>query len=76
MLLLIKVMLLDFYHLSQHVHAAAKCCLGETQAAKDWTAARLKETRELGVTPVLLAIDALAKKIRSAGQATEPKGSA
>jgi len=65
MLLLIKVMLLDFYHLSQHVHAAAKCCLGETQEAKDWTAARLKEIRELGVTPVLIAIDTLAKRIRA-----------
>jgi hypothetical protein len=65
MLLLIKVMLLDFYHLSQHVHAAAKCCLGETQEAKDWAAARLKEIRELGVTAVLAAIDTLAKKIRA-----------
>jgi hypothetical protein len=65
MLLLIKWMLLDFYHLSQHVHAAAKCCLGETPEAKDWTAARLKEIRELGVTPVLSAIDALMKKIRA-----------
>jgi hypothetical protein len=65
MLLLIKVMLLDFYHLSQHVHAAAKCCLGETQEAKDWAAARLNEIKELGVTPVLSAIDALMKKIRS-----------
>jgi hypothetical protein len=65
MLLLIKVMLLDFYHWSQHVHAAAKCCLGETREAKDWTAARLKEIRELGVTSVLSAIDALMKKIRA-----------
>jgi len=65
MLLLIKVMLLDFYHLSQHVHSAAKCCLGETQEAKDWVAARLKEIKELGVTAVLAAIDTLAKKIRA-----------
>jgi hypothetical protein len=65
MLLLIKVMLLDFYHLSQHVHAAAQCCLGETQEARDWTAGRLKEIKELGVTPVLAAIDALMKKIRA-----------
>lgn len=65
MLLLIKVMLLDFYHLSQHVHAAAKCCLGETQEAKDWTATRLKEFKELGVMPVLAAIEALAKKVRA-----------
>ena len=61
-------MLLDFYHLSQHVHAAAQCCLGETQEAKDWTTTRLKEFKELGVTPVLAAIDALAKKIRSAAK--------
>jgi hypothetical protein len=64
-LLLIKVMLLDFYHLSQHVHAAAKCCLGETQDAKDWALARLKEIRELGATAMLAAIDALSRKIRA-----------
>lgn len=73
-LLLIKVMLLDFYHLSQHVHAAAKCCLGETQQAKDWTAMRLKEIRELGVTPVLSALDALAKKIRAPAKRQSLKG--
>lgn len=65
MLLLIKVMLLDFYHLSQHMHEAAKCCLGETQEAKDWTAARLKEIKELGAGATLSAIDALTKKIRA-----------
>lgn len=64
-LLLIKMMMLDFYHLSQHIHAAATCCLGETQEAKDWTAARLKEIKELGATAVLAAIDTLAKKIRA-----------
>ncbi len=74
MLLLIKVMLLDFYHLSQHVHAAARCCLGETPQAKDWTAARLKEIRELGVTPVLSAIDALAKKIRAPAKRESLRG--
>jgi len=63
--LLIKMMLLDFYHLSEHVHAAAKCCFGEMPEAKNWAAARLKEIKELGVTPVLAAIDALAKKIRA-----------
>ncbi len=73
-LLLIKVMLLDFYHLSQHVHAAAKCCLGETQEAKDWAAARLKEIKELGVTPVLAAIDALARKIRAPAKRQSLRG--
>jgi hypothetical protein len=74
MLLLIKVMLLDFYHLSQHMHAAAKCCLGETQEAKDWTAARLKEIKELGVSPVLAAIDALAKRIRAPAKRESLRG--
>jgi hypothetical protein len=64
-LLQIKAMLLDFYHLSQHVHEAARCCLGETPAAGEWVAARLKEMKEVGVAPVLAAIDALEKKMRS-----------
>jgi hypothetical protein len=64
-LLLIKVMLLDFYHLSQHVHEAAKCCLGETPQAAEWVAARLKEIKERGVMPMLASIDALEKKMRS-----------
>ena len=67
-LLLIKVMLLDFYHLSQHVHETAKCCLGETQEAKDWALARLKEIRELGATAMLLALDALSRKVRAAAK--------
>jgi hypothetical protein len=64
-LLLIKVMMLDFYHLSQHVHTAAKCCLGETPAARQWVAARLAEFKQQGPTPVLAAIDTLAKTIRA-----------
>jgi hypothetical protein len=73
-LLLIQVMLLDFYHLSQHVHAAAKACLGETQEAKDWVAARLKEMKEQGAAPMLAAIDALARKIRSPAKRESLRG--
>lgn len=65
MLLLIKVMMLDFYHLSQHVHAAAKCCFAETPEAGEWAVARLKEFKHQGATPVLAAIDTLAKKTRA-----------
>lgn len=64
-LLLLHLLLLDFYHMSQHVHAAAKCCLGDTPAAKQWIEQRLKEMKELGVTPVLAAIDVLKKQVRS-----------
>jgi hypothetical protein len=65
MLSMLKAMLLDFYHLSEHVHAAAKCCLGETPQAKDWALARLREFKEQGVTAVLAAIDDLGKQVRS-----------
>jgi hypothetical protein len=64
-LLLLKVLLLDFYHLSQHVHATALCCFGESQVAREWASARLAEIKQLGVAPVLLAIDALKKKVRA-----------
>jgi hypothetical protein len=65
-LLLLHMLLLDFYHMSQHVHAAAKCALGDTPAAKQWVEQRLEEMKELGVTPVLTAIDTLKKQVRSA----------
>jgi len=58
-------MLLDFYHLSQHVYDAAKCCLGDTPAAHQWARERLQEFKERGVTPVLAAIDLLMKELRS-----------
>jgi hypothetical protein len=64
-LLAIKGMLLDFFHLSQHVHAAAKGALGDTPAAKAWAAARLAEFKTVGPTPVLAAIDALARAVRA-----------
>jgi len=64
-LLMLKAMLLDFYHLSEHVHAAAKCCLGETQASRDWALARLKQFKEQGVAAVLAGIDDLRKQVRS-----------
>jgi hypothetical protein len=57
---------LDFYHLAQHVHAAAKQCLGEgTAAAADWAHARLGEIKRSGPVPVLAAIAALSKRVRS-----------
>ncbi len=64
-LLTLGAMLLDFYHLSQHVYDAAKCCLGDTPAAHEWARDRLNEFKELGVTPPLAAIDLLMKKLRS-----------
>jgi hypothetical protein len=61
----VKVTLLDFYHLSQHVHQAARACLGETPAALAWAKARLEEIKTQGVQAVLAAIAQLNAKVRS-----------
>ena len=56
---------LDFYHLAQHVHAAADACLGEgTPAAGDWARARLSQAKRGGPGPLLAAADALARAFR------------
>lgn len=57
--------LLDFYHLSQHVHEAAKACLGETPAALAWAQARLAEFKTIGARAVLAEIEALDRRMRS-----------
>ncbi len=57
-------MLLDFYHLSQHVHQTAQCCFGDTPAAKEWAVERLREIKQTGIKPVLAATDALTRKVR------------
>jgi len=67
-LVLLGALLLDFYHLSEHVYDAAKCCLGDTPAAAEWAAARLAEVKALGVAPVLAAIHALNKTVRAAAK--------
>ena len=57
--------LLDFYHLSQHVHEAAQVCLGETPAALAWVQARLEEFKTIGARAVLVEIEALGRRMRS-----------
>jgi hypothetical protein len=66
--LTLRVLLLDFYHLAQHVHGAAVCCLGDTDAAKQWAHQRLHEMKTVGVSAVLAAIDALSKQVRAKGK--------
>jgi len=66
--LTLRVLLLDFYHLAQHVHAAAVTCLGDTEAAKQWARERLREMKTVGVSAVLAAIDALNKQVRAKGK--------
>lgn len=67
----LTMMLLDFYHLSQHIHATAMACMGETPEAKQWAAARLHEFKHRGAAEPLGAVEALRKKVRSqAGRAS------
>jgi hypothetical protein len=54
----LDMVLLDFYHLSQHVHQAAKGCLGETDEARGWTDARLREFKKSGPVAPLVAMRA------------------
>jgi len=64
-LLCLRAILLDFYHLAEHVHQTAGVCFGPVQSAGEWAAARLEELKAGQVAGVLAAIDALGRKVRS-----------
>lgn len=64
-LVCLNAVLLDFYHLAQHVHEAARCCLGETEAARAWVAEQLSQVKAGGAKALLAGIDALAKQVRA-----------
>jgi len=65
----ISSILLDFYHLAEHVHATARCCLGEgSAAALAWASARLAEAKASDLPGMLAAIGALERRVRSAGK--------
>ena len=62
----LRAMLLDFYHLSQHVWSTAHVCLGPGDEAKAWARQQLHDLKQVGPQSVLAAIAALHKKLRSA----------
>lgn len=64
-LLCLEVILLDFYHLAEHVHATARCCLGEGEVARAWAHDRLSEAKRSDVAGMLGAIELMQKRIRS-----------
>lgn len=65
-LLSISSILLDFYHLAEHVHAAARCCLGEgTPGALAWAATLLAQAKQSDVAGMLQSIGELQKRMRS-----------
>jgi len=61
----LNAMLLDFYHLSEHVWDTAKVCWGDGKEAKTWASKQLHELKRLGGRPVLAAIDEAKKKLRA-----------
>jgi hypothetical protein len=64
-LLFIHLILLDFFHLAEHVHATGRCCLGETPAARAWSVSCLDKAKASDIQGMLGSIDALEKKVRS-----------
>jgi hypothetical protein len=64
-LLCLQAILLDFYHLTEHVHATAQCCFGQTQAGRDWAHQRLEEAKSSSVAGMLSAVEVLEKRCRS-----------
>jgi hypothetical protein len=64
-LLCVTTILLDFFHLAEHVHATARCCLGETETARAWAAQLLVMAKTSDVAGMLTAIEQMRKKIRS-----------
>lgn len=61
----LQAMLLDFYHLSEHVWSAARACLGEGEPASDWAKQQLHDLKTVGPRALLAAIDRLKKQVRS-----------
>lgn len=61
----LDMLLLDFFHLSQHVHQAAQACLGQNEEATDWAKARLEEFKRIGPLVPLATMRALLATLES-----------
>jgi hypothetical protein len=64
----LEVLLLDFYHLSEHVWDTAKVCWGDTEEGRAWARQLLYDIKHLGGRPLLAAIDEAKKKLRAPGK--------
>jgi hypothetical protein len=64
-LLCAQMILLDFYHMAEHVHATARCCFGGIEAGRTWVAGLLTRAKASDVAGMLAEIDELGKKVRS-----------
>jgi len=61
----LTAMLLDFFHLSEHVWAAARACWGEGQEARTWAEKQLHDLKHVGAATLLAKIDEAKKKLRA-----------
>jgi hypothetical protein len=64
----VTAMLLDFFHLSEHVFAAAKACWGEGAEGRAWAEKCLHDLKHIGPRTLLVAIDKIKKKLRAASK--------
>lgn len=60
----VSAMLLDFYHLSEHVFAAARVCWGDSAESQAWAEARLHDLKHIGPRTLLAAVDDAKKRLR------------
>lgn len=73
-LLCLQVILLDFYHLAEHVHATARLCLGEGEAARSWAQDRLAEAKRSDIPAMLAAIMTMERKFHSPAKKQSVRG--
>lgn len=73
-LLCLQAVLLDIYHLAEHVHATARLCLGEGETARQWAHDRMAEAKRSDIAAMLAAIAAMEKKVRSSAKKTSLSG--
>jgi len=64
----LQAMLLDFYHLSEHVWDTAHACWGDGEEAKAWASKQLHDIKHLGGRPLLAAIAEAKKKLRASAK--------
>jgi hypothetical protein len=61
----LNAMLLDFFHLSEHVWSTARVCWGDGEEAKAWATTQLHDLKHIGGQSVLIAIDDAKKRLRA-----------
>jgi len=63
---MLDAMVLDFYHLAEHVGAAARTCFGEgSSAAADWSRQLLEAVRQEGPSAMLVEVEQTLRATRS-----------